>query len=728
MTSDLHNNKVAGISASPLGNLPQDMPIFLGREAEIVKIKNFLDEKHLVTLCGTDGVGKTRLALQVAAEMQGQFGDGVFFVPLVSIDSPEAMVDEIAKILGIKINPRFDSFDQFVTELSSKKILLILDGFERSLDQSPFFKKFVNRIPSVRIIITSRKRLRIKSEAVVEIQGLPVPGQDSSEVESYPSVKLFLQHARNFPGFEPDLVSISQICRLVDGMPLAIELASAWTSTLSCDQIARQIERNLSLHLSDEVSGEYQGLIAVFDSIWELLSENERRTLMGLSVFKSGFSHQAATIIAGASSFFLDSALNKKIIQRIKPQRYTLHLALLRYLEEKLQANPVLATDAEIRHGSYYLGLLRDSETDLGQSDAVSLLEDVISDADNIRYAWKLTVAVGNLRLVQSALSPWMSIMWNRGWFKDAIDALQLLTIRLSEFSSNDPEVVLIYVQTKKFLGEFYYLIGDHESGLRELRNGIQRINEADQPKEDPEMYRLLGNHYSESGHNKDAKEMYRLGLVLAEKIGDLSLVYNFINKLAVEAYIEADYHGAIPIAEHALVIARQLGDKSKIVQSLNDLGNLYYAIKKYPRAKELLTETLAYLPDVKSQILEHIILNTLGKVLTANAEYHYASQIYSRGLDLIQGEVADQSSVEMLVGVSELLNGMKEKSLAITLVKLVMDYPLSPIDVTARAVRLYETLAAEKIQPENREWSLDQMSRIVGDVKLAFEQKKSQQ
>ena len=108
MTSDLHNNKVAGISASPLGNLPQDMPIFLGREAEIVKIKNFLDEKHLVTLCGTDGVGKTRLALQVAAEMQGQFGDGVFFVPLVSIDSPEAMVDEIAKILGIKINPRFD--------------------------------------------------------------------------------------------------------------------------------------------------------------------------------------------------------------------------------------------------------------------------------------------------------------------------------------------------------------------------------------------------------------------------------------------------------------------------------------------------------------------------------------------------------------------------------------------------------------------------------------------
>jgi len=238
----------------------------------------------------------------------------------------------------------------------------------------------------------------------------------------------------------------------------------------------------------------------------------------------------------------------------------------------------------------------------------------------------------------------------------------------------------------------------------------------------------LLGNHYSASGRNKDSKEMYRHGLVLAEKTGDLSLVYKFINKLAAEAYMEADYQGAMPIAEHALEIARQLEDKSKIVQSLNDLGILYYAIKEYPRAKELLTETLAYLPDIKSQFLEYTILNTLGRVLTANEEYHYASQIFSQGLNLIKDTNADPWAVEMLVNVSELLNGMKEKSIAITLVNLLVDHPMVSTEVKARAVRLYETLTAEKIQPENRDWSLDQMSRIMGDVMLILDQKNNSQ
>jgi tetratricopeptide (TPR) repeat protein len=728
MASDLYPNRAGTHSGSLLSSLPQALPIFLGREAEIVKVKQLLNEKHLVTLSGTDGVGKTSLALQVADQMRRQFGDGVFFVPLDFIVSPESISDAIAKNLGIKINPRLDLLEQFLAELSSKNILLILDNLESSIGLPLFLTQLTDRIPSVKIIVTARVSLNLENEAVVEIHGLALPDRDSPDVESFPSVQLFLQHARIFPDFEPDLASIGHICRLVDGMPLAILLASAWAATLSCDQIAHQIEHSPSLHPSGKVSGEYENMIAVFDSIWGLFSETEKRTLMGLSVFKGGFSHQAASKIAGASSFFLDSALNKKIIQRSMPQRYALHISLLQYLQEKLQANPVLATDVEIRHGSYYLGLLRDSEISLGQSDSTSLLEDILADADNIRFAWKLTVSVGNLRLVQSALSPWMSTMWDRGWFKDAIDALELLTIRLAEFSSNDSDVVLIYAQTKKFLGEFYFLIGDYQSGLRELQNGLQRINESDHSKEESEMYRLLGSYNSVSGRNRDTKEMYQLGLVLAEKVGDLSLVYKFINRLAAEAYMEADYQGAIPIAEHALEIARQLEDKGKIVQSLNDLGSLYYAIKKYPRAKELLTETLAYLPDIKSQILEHTIFNTLGRVLTANGEYLYASQIFAQGLDLIEDVYTDPWTAEMLVSISELLNSMKEKPIAIALVNLIVYHPMVSTEVKARAVRLCETLTSEKVQPENRNWSLGQMSRIVGDVKLILDQKKNPQ
>jgi tetratricopeptide (TPR) repeat protein len=221
---------------------------------------------------------------------------------------------------------------------------------------------------------------------------------------------------------------------------------------------------------------------------------------------------------------------------------------------------------------------------------------------------------------------------------------------------------------------------------------------------------------------------MYQLGLVLAEKAGEPSLVYKFINRLAAEAYMEADYKGAIPIAEHALEIARQLKDKNKIVQSLNDLGNLYYAIKEYSRAKELLVESFTYLSEINSEILEHTIFDTLGRALTANEEYQYASQIFSQRLDLIKEDNADLRAVEMLVSISELLNSRGEKSTAVTLITLLVYHPLISTEVNARAVRLYNALAAEKIQPETRDWSLDQMSGIVGDIKLILDQKRDSQ
>jgi predicted ATPase len=343
-------------SDSLLSNPSQGFSIFLGRETEIVKVKQLLDEKRLITLSGTDGVGKTSLALQVADELFEQFGDGIFFVPLDFISSTELISDAIAKNLGIKINPRLDLLEQFSTELSSKNILLILDNLESSLGPPLFLTQLIDRVPSVQIIVTARESLNLENEAVVELRGLALPERNSPDAESFPSVQLFLQHARIFPDFEPDLALIGHICRLVDGIPLAILLASAWSGTLSCDQIARKIEHSLSLHLSGKVSGRYENITAVFDSIWDLFSETEKRTLMGLSVFKGGFSHQAALIVAGASPFFLDSVLNKKIIQRNRSKQYVLHISLLQYLNEKLQANPVLATDVEIRHGPIISG------------------------------------------------------------------------------------------------------------------------------------------------------------------------------------------------------------------------------------------------------------------------------------------------------------------------------------------------------------------------------------
>jgi tetratricopeptide (TPR) repeat protein len=619
MISELRNNKSGAPAHPPLNSILKDLPPLLGREDEILQIKNLLGVKRLVTLHGTGGVGKTRLALQVAGEMLGQFSDGVFFVPLDNVASSENIVDSIAPILGIKLNPRHDPREQFLTELLLKNILLILDGFQNILDRTSLLAQTIDRAPLVRLLVTTREPLDFGNDAVVDLHGLPMPERGSFNPETYPSIQLFLQYARIYPDFEPDLEVIGHICRLVDGMPLAIELASAWASMLSCEQIAQRIEQSLSLHPLDEaVSAEAQSMAAIFDSVWGLFSETEKRILMGLGIFRDGFSNQAAGKITDASPFFIDGLLNKRLVQHIKPNRYTLHLSFSQYLQEKLLENPVLAMDMEIRHGSFYLGLLRDSEPLLRQSIS-TLPEDILSDLGNIRIAWKRTAAAGNLRFIRSALSLWMTILANLGWFREAIDMLDQLDLRLSEFSNDDPEAVFTYVQLKIFQGDFYYRLGDYQSGIRELQNGIKRINGISSLTDEPEMYRLLGNHYRAVERYGDAKDMYRHGLVLAEKLGNLPLIYQFTNSLGEEAHLRADYQSAILMLEHALEIARQLEDKSRIAQSLNNLGNLYYEIKEYPRAKELLSAALACLPDTEEESLKRSILDTMDKILAAS-------------------------------------------------------------------------------------------------------------
>jgi tetratricopeptide (TPR) repeat protein len=717
--------KIAGeYTGSPAMGFPGGGAMFLGREAETLQIQKLLREKSIVTLVGGGGVGKTRLALHAANQMRTEFPDGVFLIPLDSIISPEFVVEEIAMILGIRINPRLDPLEQFLSDLSTKTALLVFDNFENMLDETRFLKIILERAPSVKILVAARQPLNIEDETVVELHGLPFPDSDASDIESYASVQLFLQHARTHPDFEPDLDSIGYICRLADGIPLGIELAAAWASTLSCEQIAERIEQSLSLLAPDEEADEEQSLAAVFDAIWNLFSETEKRMLMGLSVFKGGFSRPAAAKITGASAFYHDALLDKRLIRRTKPERYALHISLAEYLKEKLEDNPVLATDMEIRHGSFYLGLLRDAESALRHVVPEDLLDDILSDADNIRIAWQRTVSAGNLRLVQSALTSWMIVLGNRGWFREAIQTLESLNTRLSEFSEDVPEAMLSYVQVKKFLGEFYYQIGDYQAGIRELQNGLERINGNNFPNEEAELYRLLGDNFIASGRYDESKEMYRHGLVLAEKLGNLPLVYQFTNGLGVEACLKADYQGAIPIIEHALEIARQLDDKGKVAQSLRDLGSLYYEIGDYPRAKTLVVEALNSLPEINSLVLKASILGTMGKIMTAEKEYKEACKTFSQGLGLFKRNADAPSVLEMLVDISELLDGMNEKPLTLTLAGLIADHSAASAEIKGKALRLREALHAAKVKPEARNWNPDQIRSIVGDVIQVLDQK----
>jgi len=705
-------------------NLPQTLPLFIDRETEILQIKGLLQEKHLVTLLGLDGMGKTRLALQVAIEVLDHYRDGAFFVALEATSPPELTINAISQALNFKLDHKRDSLEQLLQYLSTRQLLLVLDNFQVALDGANLLKQIMDRAPSVKVLVTSHERLNLLGETIVELGGLPFPELNSTEIELYPAVQLFLQHARLQPNFEPDLISIGRICHLVDGIPLGIELASTWVSTLSCEQIAQSIEQNLSFLTSNKDSESHRGLIAVFDSIWELFSNNEMRVLTGLGIFKGSFSERAATRIAGASHFFLDALVNKLLIYHRGPSRYSLHMSFSQYLLEKLRSDALLASHIEAQHNLFYLGYVRESELALQRSFSPSLLQDIIAEIDNIRTAWNQMVAAGNYRALESTLSAWMVLLRNRGWFREAIDDLVELDSNLPEDPSGISDIELFYIRIKSHLGEFYYYVGDYEAGIRELQNGLERAKANGYHREESDIYRLLGNHYSALGRYSDAKEMYQLGLAIAEKRRDLYLVYELINSLGVEAYKEADYEGAIPIVKRALRIARKLENRSNIAKSVNNLGNLYYETGDLPRARKMLTKALTYLPDVESQTLRGSIFDTMGRILTRVKEYPYAAQTFSQGLNLVK-DIEDMLVVlQIFVSVAELLDSMDEKPLALTLVNLTTDHPAASNDIKARASRLREKLIAENTEPVDRNWHADELARVVDDLIKILDQK----
>jgi tetratricopeptide (TPR) repeat protein len=384
----------------------------------------------------------------------------------------------------------------------------------------------------------------------------------------------------------------------------------------------------------------------------------------------------------------------------------------------------LFASHIEAQHNLFYLGYLRESEVSLQRSASVSLMSEILADIENIRTAWNQMVTAGNFRALESTLSAWMALLRNRGWFREAIEDLLELDAKVPESAGGVSDIELFGIRIKSLLGEFYYHIGDYEAGIHELQDALQRAKMNGYHREEAEIYRLLGNNYSATERDQDAKEMYQLGLAIADKRRDLYLVYQFMNSLGIRAIRESDYAAAISAVKRALRIARKLENRSNIAQSLSYLGNLYYVTGDCPRARKMLSKALTYLPDVESQTMKGSILDTMGKVLTGCEEFAYASQIFSEGLKLVRDIESTPMVIEMLVSIAELFDNVNEKPLALTLIDLAAEHPAASADVKARAAKLREKLSAENIQPADRKWRANQLPRVWKDLIQILDQK----
>ncbi|MFN8376606.1 MAG: AAA family ATPase [Anaerolineae bacterium] len=328
-------------------HLPTTHTSFIGRDVEYREIAQLLSNSpcRLLTLVGPGGIGKTRLALE--AMRQFSFPHGVYFVSLQSLTSPAFMLSTLADALGFQFYSGADPKQQLLHYVSEKSLLLVLDNLEHLLEGVTLLSDMLAAAPRIRILATSRERLNLREEWVLEVKGLQFPPTDAElNLEPYSAIHLFLQHTRranvNFTLTDAQKPAVIRICRLIGGMPLAIELSATWVKVLSCEQIAHEIERSLDILETGarNIEPRHRSMRAVLDQSWHLLSHAERDTCRRLSVFRGSFSREAAEYVAGTSLRVLTALLDKSLLRLSENGRYDLQELVRQYAEEELAERP----------------------------------------------------------------------------------------------------------------------------------------------------------------------------------------------------------------------------------------------------------------------------------------------------------------------------------------------------------------------------------------------------
>src|SRR5580765_1580334 len=426
-------------------NLPLPRTSFVGRASELEAIDRLLEdpEVRLLTLVGPGGAGKTRLALEAAARRVERYPHGVHFVPLASVASPDLLAPALAESIQFAVDGAHSGFsaqDQLLDYLSERSTLLVLDNFEHLVEGSALLSDVVERAPRVDLLATSRERLNVQSEWVYDVEGLGLAENGNGSASA---VRLFVERAKQVaPGFALDEAGYSQalrLCRLVDGMPLGIELAASWISVLSCAEIAYEIEGNIDFLATSmrDVPEWHRSLRAAIDQSWRLLTDEQRGAFSRLSVFRGSFDRAAAITVAYADLRLLSELVAKSLLRRPDFGRFELHELLRQYAAEQLSASPAEEVGARERHARHYAAMLSERQMALMGPELAVARDELRGELDNLRAAAEWIVTEPDERAALEVLEAFNTFLWMHAWYEGA-ETLEGLE-RTAGFDADDP-------------------------------------------------------------------------------------------------------------------------------------------------------------------------------------------------------------------------------------------------------------------------------------------------
>lgn len=634
-------------------NLPVQLTNYIRREKEFGTVKGLIAEHRLVTLIGTGGTGKTRLALQIAADLLDIFPDGVWFVEFAPLADPALIAQTVLTTLGLREETDLPVLETLTRYLESKEVLLILDNCEHLIEAiAQFAETVLHACPNLRLLANSREALGIFGEKTYYVRSLSIPDtrlpQSVETIMQYEATRLFVDRAQTaLSGFTltPSNVSaVAQICARLDGIPLAIELAAARVKMLKVEQIAERLDDRFRFLTGGSRTAlpRHQTLRAMIDWSYDLLPQAERVLLRRLSVFTGSWTLEAAETICQGSGINdynvldpLTQLVNKSLVvvdADLVPDgaetRYHLLETVRQYAREKLSetGEGIAVRDA---HLQYFLGLAERAEPELVGPRVLEWLNKLEAELDNIRaaleWALKQNPELG-LRLTSTLLWFWAE----GGYIRDGYDWLTKLL--------NCPHEQVHPHERARALGVmgFFLALGDFGKDARPiLEESLALCRElGDKPGIAHAL--LYEGIFIYREHNvKQGSNLIFESLSIYQELGHKLGSFAALDYLGRIIY-EHEYLRAHAYLVEALEICYEIDYPSGIARSLAALGHLALRQGDYPAAHRWLDKALAAQKQLKKGRYAVYTLSHLGELASREGDYPQAQQYYKECLALI--------------------------------------------------------------------------------------------
>lgn len=693
-SSSLNSQSLPNPYPSPASNLPNKHSIFIGRDKELDEISALLASTatHLLTLSGAGGIGKTRIALEVAAQQIGIYKDGVFFASLLNDTTLVQVETSIAQAVGLPFSDQLQQKALLLDFLRLREIFLILDNCDQlasNYEFTEFISEIIRTAKNLKMLITSRERLNIQEEHVFIVEGLPYPGERPNtrkELNLYDSLELFQtrvqQSNRFFKINEKNQHPILHLCQLMEGHPLAIELAaSSISAQVNADLLARVDEEiDTFIDAYSNATPQHRSLKTVFDVSWKLLSKAQQKVLAKLSIFRGGFELSDAENLTTIGSPIFSQLINKSLLRQQDGDRCDMHEIIRRFSQEKLEESGDYPT-MRSQHAYYFQQQLSQQSSVLIGEKQNEVLDWIEREFENIKAAWNWLLSVNEFKKLENMIEILYQFFNIRSWFLEGIGlfqdtqkSLQLnsdnsiflgmvfariaalayrarmndlvseaitQSMNIFEFEKNESEIAFCLVT----LGGLHLRKKSYQEALTCSQKSLQLYTQNGNISGQSYSAYLQGLVYNRMGNYPLSKTALEQSLALSIKVNDQRRCIAPLNVLGDLACLEGDYPQAEVYFQQGIEIARALKDRFNLAILLNNLATIYQIYQQFSQEKKALEESISISHEIGDLDGEALALNNLGEMAIIQEDFSQAIE-YSKKALTIANQIGEEFTI----------------------------------------------------------------------------------